>query len=315
MTIPTLEDVRRAAERVAPHVRRTPVMPMNGLHETLPGGASLALKLESLQVTGSFKVRGALNRALTLCPEARGRGLVTASGGNHGLGVAYAGHVLGVRATVYLPDNAPLDKEVALQRWGATVVRHGEVWDDADRAAREAAKRTGFAHIHSFAEPEVVAGQGTLALEFLADVSDLEVLVVPIGGGGLISGVAVTAKALAPDIRVIGVEPVGAPTLYESVRQQALVELPAITTAANTLAPRRSEPLNFSIIERFVDEIVLVTDDEMAEAARWLWREAKVAAELSGAAATAAVLQRRHPSFEGARIGGVVCGAGTAGIT
>jgi threonine dehydratase len=271
----------------------------------------LHLKLEAMQVTGAFKVRGAVHAALRLSDQSLARGLVTASGGNHGLGVAWAGRALGVPVTIVLPANAPPVKARRIEALGATVIRHGTVWDDSDAWARAHAADGNGTYIHAFADPAVIAGQGTIALEWLAAVPDLDVLLVPIGGGGLISGIALAAHAIRPTLRIIGVEPVGAPTLKASIDAGALVTLPRIDTLANTLAPTRSEPVNLEIIQRHVESIILVTDDEMRAAARWLWGEAAIAAELSGAAATAAVLSRRA-NLEGLRVGAIVCGAGTA---
>jgi threonine dehydratase len=308
-----LQDIELAGRRIAGHVRRTPLIPAAALSRPLPAGGAVTLKLESLQVTGSFKARGATHKALTLPPGAAGRGLVTASGGNHGLGVAYAGHLLGAPATIYLPANAPASKAERLERWGARVVRFGTVWDEADREARRVAVEDGLTYLHAFADPAVIAGQGTVALEILEDAPDTDLLLVAIGGGGLISGVATAAKALRPSIRIVGIEPTGAPTLFESLRAGKVIEIDRITTAANTLAPRRSDALNFEIIRATVDEIVLVSDEEMREAARWLWFEMGIAAELSGAAAVAALLTGR--AGEGAlRACALVCGAGTDGL-
>lgn len=275
----------------------------------------LTLKMESLQVTGSFKARGATNKVLGLPAAQVARGLVTASGGNHGLGVAYAGWLSRAPVTIYLPSNVPPAKVKQFESWGAQVVHEGNVWDEADGAARLVAERDGLVYVHAFADPAVVAGQGTIGLEILEDAPETDVLLVAIGGGGLISGIATAAKALRPGIRVVGIEPVGAPTLYESLKAGSLVTLERIATAANTLAPRRSAALNLEIIRTTVDEIVLVTDEEMAEAARWLWSEMGIAAELSGAAAVAAWLAGRARMEESERVCAVVCGAGTAGIT
>jgi threonine dehydratase len=307
-----LADIRAARERLRPHVRRTPLVRAVGLRDT-PAGR-LTLKLESLQVTGSFKARGATNKVLSLPPGQVRKGLVTASGGNHGLGVAYAGWLAKVPATIFLPSNVPQAKIARFETWGAEVVREGSVWDEADRAAREVAEREGLTYVHAFADPAVVAGQGTIGLEILEDAPETDVVLVAIGGGGLISGVATAVKALAPGVRVIGIEPVGAPTLYESVRAGAVVELERIATAANTLAPRRSAELNLRIVQKTVEEIVLVTDEEMREAARWLWLELGIAAELSGAASVAAWLSGKVRVGAGESICGLICGAGSEGV-
>jgi threonine dehydratase len=310
----SLLDFQAAAERIRGRVRRTPLLRAAPVHQKVVPG-ELTLKLESLQVTGSFKARGATNKVLTLSEEEIQRGLATASGGNHGLGVAYAGWLAGARVTIYLPENAPPAKAEKLRQWGAEVIYEGAVWDDANAAALAAAERHGWTYVHPFADPAIIAGQGTIGLEVLEDAPETSVLVVAIGGGGLIAGVAAAAKAIKPGIRVIGVEPTGAPTLYESVKAGRVIELAEIRTTANTLAPRKSDALNLAIIQENVDEIVLVTDDEMREAARWLWFEAGVAAELSGAAAVAALQSGKVQTGAEEPVCALVCGAGTDGIS
>jgi threonine dehydratase len=308
----TLADVRAAAERIRGKVRRTPLLAAAPTKTALPG--MLSLKLESLQVTGSFKARGAMNALAGLGPEGARRGLVTASGGNHGLAVAYAGQVGAVKATIFLPRSAPVGKAERLRAWGADVAVEGAVWDDANRAALAHGAESGAAYIHPFADPNVIAGQGTIALEVLEDAPETDTLVVAIGGGGLISGIALAAKALKPSIRVIGVEPTGAPTLYKSLEADAVVELASIATDAGTLAPRRSDPLNLDIIKANVESIVLVTDEEMREAARMLWFEWGLAAELSGAASLAAIASGRYRPGPTERVCVLVCGAGKDGL-
>ena len=307
-----ITEIEQARSRLAPHIRRTPLLHAAPLLHPVQA-SRLTLKLESLQVTGSFKARGATNKVLTLPPDEAGRGLVTASGGNHGLGVAYAGHLAGVPVTIYLPANAPPAKAEKLASWGARVVWEGQVWDDADTAAREDAARSGATYVHAFADPAVIAGQGTIGLEIVEDDPDTDLLLVAIGGGGLISGVATAVKALRPATRIVGVEPVGAPTLHACLRAGRVIELERITTVANTLAPRSSAEINFEIIRRTVDEIVLVDDEEMRAAARWLWFEMGIAAELSGAAAVAALLAGRVAAA-GRHACALICGAGTDGI-
>jgi threonine dehydratase len=307
-------DLEAAARRLAPHLRRTPLLDGGPLSGGDPG-SRLLLKLENLQVTGSFKARGATNKVLSLPPEQAARGLVTASGGNHGLGVAFAGRLAGAPVTIYLPANVPAAKAAKLERWGARVIWEGEVWDDANRAALAAAQREGLTYVHPFADREVIAGQGTVGLEIVQDSPETDLFVVAIGGGGLISGVATAVRALRPGARVVGVEPTGAPKIFESLRAGRVVELAAITTAANTLAPRRSDEMNFEIIRKTVESVVLVTDDQMREAARWLWFEAGIAAELSGAAAVAALFSGQI-SLAGVRSAcAIVCGAGTDGLS
>lgn len=309
-----LKDVETAQARVKGYVRRTPLVEAQPVKRPATTEGTLYLKLESLQITGSFKARGAVNKLRNLPSDEVARGIVTASGGNHGLGVAYAGWIADTPATIYLPHNTPPVKAEKLKSWGARVIFEGAVWDDANQAALAAAERDGLTYFHPFADPAVIAGQGTISLEILEDVPDMDTLLVAIGGGGLISGVSLAAKALKPDIQVIGIEPVGAPTLYESLQAGQLVELPEIRTAANTLAPRKSAQLNLEIIHQYVDDIVLVTDAKMREAARWLWFEMGVAAELSGAASVAALLAGKVKPAPSEKVCALICGAGRDGV-
>ena len=239
------------------------------------------------------------------------KGLITASGGNHGLGTAYAAHRLGVSAVVYLPESAPAEKADKLRDWGAEVRIHGAIWDESNSAALAAAETEQLAYIHAFTDPDVIAGQGTIGLEILENAPEIDTLVVAIGGGGLIAGVATAVKTLKPGIRVIGVEPVGAPTHHASRQAGEVVTLDAIRSRAGTLSPRRSEALNFEIINDLVDDIVLVEDDAMQQASQWLWKEFGVGTELAGAASVAAV---QAGLAKGNRPLAIVCGAGSDGL-
>ncbi len=313
MTAITLADIEAAAERIGHRVRRTPCLMTRFVREPLRAGPTM-VKLECLQVTGAFKVRGANNAILGLDGDALARGVVTASGGNHGIAVAYAAHASGCPAVVYLPAAAPADKAERIRAWGADAVIEGAVWDDAEKVALERAERDGLTYIHPFADPAVIAGQGTIAREMLKQSPDIDVIVAGIGGGGLIAGIAIAAKAIKPEIKVIGVEPVGAPTLRRSVAAGELVTLDQIDTAANTLAPRRSAELNLEIIRHHVDDIVLVEDDEMSRAAGWLWFEMGQAVELAGAAAVAAIQTGKVAAPDDQTVAAVVCGNGTAAL-
>lgn len=306
-----LKDIQAAAAVIKGYVRRTPLIEARPVKVSPGHPGPVFLKLENLQITGSFKARGAVNKLFNLNPEEIARGIVTASGGNHGLGVAYAGWLSRTSATIYLPLNTPPVKAQKLAAWGARVITGGAVWDDANKLALAAAEASGLTYFHPFADPKVIAGQGTISLEILEDRPDIDVLLVAIGGGGLISGVSLAAKAINPRLKIIGVEPAGAPTLYESIKAGHLVELTSINTAANTLAPRLSAEINFEIIHQNVDEIVLVTDAEMLEAARWLWQEMNIAPELSGAASMAALLAGKLNLPPEAKVGVLVCGTGT----
>ena len=310
--IPTIDDVRAAAARIKDAVRRTPVL------RDAPGrdrfGFDLVMKLECLQASGSFKARGASNKTALLPPADKARGLVTASGGNHGLGVAYAAANAGVPATIFLPSSTPASKVEKLKARGADTRIIGAVWDEANAAALAFAREQGAAYLHPFADAAVIAGQGTIALELAAQAPDLDHLVVAIGGGGLISGVAMAARALNPKVKVIGVEPTGAPTLHESVKAGRLITLDRIATRAGTLAPKRSEQINLDLIRAHVAEIVLVSDDDMQKAAEALWFDYGLGVELSAAAAYAALRAGAFKPPAGSKVGILVCGAGTDGM-
>jgi threonine dehydratase len=276
----------------------------------LPLHLRSSLQLECLQVTGSFKVRGALNKVLSLTAKQLEAGLITASGGNHGLALSYAGHLSEAPTLIYVPQNTPRTKAYKMEQWGAQVVFMGSVWDDTDRLAQEAAEIKGFTYVHPFADELVIAGQGTIALEILRDLASVDVLLAAIGGGGMISGVALVAKALNPRIKVIGVEPKGAATLYNSLRGGRVIELDEITTRASSLTVRSTTQLNLRMVQRYVDSIALVSDYEMHKAANWLWYEAGVAAGLSSAASVAALLAGQVQVKADEIVCAIICGSG-----
>lgn len=305
---------KAAAGRIRGKVRRTPLLEAIALKSDPAPDSRLLLKLENLQPTGSFKVRGAINTVMSLTHEERIRGLVTASGGNHGLGVAFAARMTGCPAVIFLPSSTPLSKVEKLKVLCAETVIEGAVWDDANKAALARAETDGLTYIHPFADPRVISGQGTIALEMLEDAPEIDTLLVAIGGGGLISGVATAAKLLKPGITVIGIEPTGAPTHHAARAAGHLVTLDKIETAAGTLAPRSSAALNFDLISKNVDELVLVSDAEMRAAAEWLWEETGLSVELSGAAAQAALLSGKVSVSPGGTVAVIVCGAGTDGL-
>ena len=309
----SLEDVRAAGARIAGKIRRTPLITADPAKRAL-GAGSVSFKLECLQVTGSFKARGALSKLGTLSESDIAKGLVTASGGNHGLAIAYAGWLTGRPATIFVPENVSPGKAAKIREWGAELIVTGKVWDESNRAAMAHVARTGATYVHPFADLAIMAGQGTIALELFADDPAIDTLIIAIGGGGLIAGIATAAKALNPNIRIIGVEPVGAPTLHASLAAGRVVELAEITTIVPTMAARKTETINFDIIRRHVAEIVLVSDDEMREAAKHLWFESGLAVDLSGAAAVAALLTGRVRAESGRRTCALVCGAGADGI-
>jgi threonine dehydratase len=276
--------------------------------------AEVMLKLELLQVTGSFKARGATNKLLNTDPEVLARGIVAASGGNHGLATARAGFLAGVPTTIFLPDNATPAKIAKLHQWGAETRIVGSAWHEANAAALDLVASTGAAYFHPFADPHVVAGQGTVALEILEQYPEVDTFLVAMGGGGLISGVATAVKALKPGARVVGIEAAGCPLLLRALEAGENRPLDRITTSVATMACARTEDVIFDIVRDTVDQIVLVDDEEMLRAARWLWFEMGLAADLSGAAAVAALRERRLTLRPGERICAIVCGAGPDGV-
>jgi threonine dehydratase len=308
-----LDDVRAAAQRIAGHVRRTPMMEAEALQRPV-SNARVSLKLEYLQATGSFKARGATNKLRATPKDRLAKGIVTASGGNHGLATARAGRLAGVPTTIFLPENVSPPKVAKLKQWGADIRIGGAVWDEANVAALAYAERTGAAYFHPFADPLIVAGQGTVGLEILEQAPSIDTVLVAIGGGGLIAGLATAVKALKPSVRIIGIEPVGAPTLHASLQAGRVVTLDKVTTKVPTMAAQRTDERIFEIVRQHVEGIVLVTDEEMKEAARWLWFEFGIAADLSGAASIAALMTGKFRAPAGAHVCALICGAGPDGV-
>lgn len=306
-------DVEVAASRIAPFIRRTPTIEVTAVSEPVTE-ARLSLKLESLQVTGSFKARGATNKLLSLPKDALQRGIVTASGGNHGLAVARAARLAGVEATIFVPETVTAAKVEKLKRWGARVEITGQVWNDSNVTALAFADARGAAYFHPFADREVIAGQGTVGLEFIAEAPHVDVVLVAIGGGGLVSGMGIALEALKPSVRIIGIEPVGAPTLKASLDVGHVVRLPEVTSKVATMSCAETDPQVFELVREHVEDIVLVSDEEMLAASRWLWFELGIAADLSGAAAIAALMTGKLNFASGLSVGALVCGAGPEGV-
>ena len=304
MPIP-LDDIRAAARRIEPHLLRTPVLSARALGER--AGVSLVLKVESLQKTGSFKPRGALNLVLMLPEGRRARGLVTVSAGNHAQAVAWAARVVGVPCTVVMPADAPRSKLDAVRGYGATVIEHADRTTLFDRLHEEEA-RTGAAFVHPFDDPNGLAGAGTVGLELMEQAPDLDAVIVPIGGGGLMAGVACAVKALSPRCRVIGVELAQGPGMKPALAAGKPVPAPRPKTLADGLTPPFVGAIPLEVARRHVDEIVLVEEEDIAGAMRALFERARLVAEGSGAAATAALLAGRVRLKQNARVAAIVSG-------
>lgn len=304
----TLAMIEAAAQRIGPHIRKTPIVEMAHVRDR-PVPNPVFIKLESLQVTGAFKARGATNRLLTADPQTLKNGIVTASGGNHGTAVARAGQMAGLPVTVYLPPTASPAKIQAITGWGATVEVTGDTWDDADEAAVAHAKARGAVYFHPFKDADVVAGQGTVALEMVEAVPQADVYLIAVGGGGLIAGFAAVLAERNPKARIIGVEPEGSPTLARSLEAGRVVGLDRVTTRVATMACGRTSEMIFDLVSDRVERIVLVRDDDMTDAARWIRDELAIRADLSAAASFAALRLGRIPLDPGETVCTLICGA------
>ena len=261
----------------------------------LPTKAELYLKTENLQVTGSFKLRGAYYKISQLNEEQKAAGIIACSAGNHAQGVALAATRQGAKSVVYMPDSAPISKVEATKALGAEVCLTKGTYDDAYEAAVKKQQETGATFIHPFNDDEVIAGQGTIGLEIMEQMRDVEVIIVPIGGGGLISGVAYAAKHLNPNVKVYGVQAANAPSMYESVRTGDTVTLPKVATFADGIAVKRPGDNTFALVKKYVDEIVTVSEDEIAAAILAMMEKQKLVAEGAGAVSVAAAMFDKLP--------------------
>ena len=282
----TLDNVYRAGYVLKEVVRKTDVI----YAPKLVPGADLYLKTENLQVTGSFKVRGAYYKMSKLTAEEKARGVIACSAGNHAQGVALAAQKNGIKAVICLPDGAPISKVEATKSYGAEVCLVEGVYDDAYRRALELRDEKGYTFIHPFNDPDVIAGQGTIALELIEQLDNIDAVLVPIGGGGLISGVAFTLKTLKPEIKVYGVQAAGAPSMANSVRDGKILRLPSVSTIADGIAVKEPGDLTYELCSKYVDEILTVSDDEISAAILALMEQHKLVTEGAGAVAVAAAM-------------------------
>jgi threonine dehydratase len=301
----TLNEVQQARARIRDFIYLSPCQRSEELSQLT--GQQVHLKLDNLQRTGAFKERGALNKILTLSDEEKRRGVIAASAGNHAQAVAYHATQRSIRSQIVMPLMTPLVKVSATRGFGAEVVLHGANYDEACTEALRRADEDGMTFLHPFDDAAVIAGQGTIGLEMIEQVLGLEAVVIPIGGGGLISGVACAIKETNPNIRVIGVQTERLPSMLRAVEAGAQVTLPAGATIADGIAVRRAGDLTFPLVQRYVDEIVTVDEEEIANAILILLESEKTLAEGAGAVALAALLQRKT-SLRGERTAVLVCG-------
>src|SRR6202158_543733 len=301
----TLDDFRQARARIAPHIHHTPLLSSRQL--SLRTGFEVRLKAEMFQRVGSYKIRGPLNKFTFLTPEEKARGVVCSSAGNHAQGVALAAQIHGIRAVVCMAENATPSKIAATRGYGAEVVLHGMIWDEANEKARELVRTQGLTYVHPFDDAELIAGQGTLGLEIVQDWPEVDAVVVPIGGGGLISGVSMAVKSFRPRIRVIGVESSDGPAMKKSIEAGHLETIDC-RTIIDGLRVRRVGEINFSVVQRFVDELVALPDREIFDAMIWIMERCKLVVEGAAAAPVAALLNRLVKLPAGSRVVVVLSG-------
>jgi threonine dehydratase len=300
---PAIDDIRAAAGRIEGAVIRTPMLVSRTLSEII--GAEVWLKFENLQFTAAYKERGALNKLLQLSPEERARGVIAASAGNHAQAVAYHARRLGIPATIVMPESTPTVKVTQTAGHGATVVLHGRIVDDAFGKARELALENGYVFVHAFDDPQVIAGAGTLGLEMLADAPDLDTIVIPIGGGGLMSGVSIAARAIKPDIELIGVEA----ELYPSMKcaiQECHMPLGG-DTLAEGIAVKQPGELTSRILREHANDVMLVSELDLERAVAMLVGIEKTVVEGAGAAGLAAMIANKE-RFAGKKVATILCG-------
>ena len=302
----SLEGIRRAADRLRGHIHRTPLLSATSIGAS--AGVALFLKCEDLQKTGSFKPRGALNKVLSLPEQDRGRGLVTVSAGNHAQAVAWAAKKAGVPCAVVMPAHAPAAKVAAVEGYGARIYPHADNATLFDRL-REVERETGYVFVHPFDDPVVLAGPGTIGLEILEDLADVDTVVIPVGGGGLLGGIAAAIKQSRPQVKIVGVELAEGPGLAPALAagKPVPVERPK-GTIADGLIPPYVGKLPLEITQRWVDEVTAVTEGEIEDAMRRIVSRAKLVVEGGGAAATAAILSGKIRFAGGAKVVALVSG-------
>lgn len=301
----TLDDFQDARERIAPHIKRTPLLTSRQLNELTR--YDIRLKAEMFQRVGSYKIRGPLNKFALMPEDQKRRGVVCSSAGNHAQGVALAAKIHGIRAVVCMAENATPAKIAATKGYGAEVVLHGMIWDEANEKAKELVRTEGLTYVHPFDDAQLIAGQGTLGLEIVQDWSEVDAIIVPIGGGGLISGVSMAAKSHNPKIRVIGVESSDGPAMKASIDAGHLETIDC-RTIIDGLRVRRVGEITFSVVQRFVDEIVTLPDREIFDAVIWVMERCKLVVEGAAASPVGALLHGLVKLPAGSRVAVVLSG-------
>ncbi len=284
-------DIEKARDRIQGNIKKTPLVNCPTLDKIT--GGNVFFKLENLQTIGSFKIRGAMNRIMALSPEEKSKGVIAASAGNHAQGVAISARNEGIEATIVMPSIAPLQKVEATQNFGAKVVLHGDTFDEAFAKAVELQKEHGYTFVHPFNDEDVISGQGTIGIEILEEENDIDTIIAPIGGGGMIAGIAIAAKHLNKDIKIIGVQTSNMPSMVKALENGKPYLIKGEKTIADGIAVGVPGINTFEIVEKYVDEVVTVTEDEISDAMLFLLERSKVVAEGAGATALAGVLSKK----------------------
>jgi threonine dehydratase len=301
----TLRDFETVRARIAPHIKHTPLLTSRQLSERT--GFDIRMKAELFQRVGSYKIRGPLNKFALMPEDQKKRGVVCSSAGNHAQGVALAAQIHGIRAVVCMAKNATPAKIAATKGYGAEVVLHGMIWDEANEKAKELVRDQGLTYVHPFDDEQLIAGQGTLGVEIIQDWPDVDAVIVPIGGGGLISGVSMAVKSHNPKIRVIGVESSDGPAMKASIEAGSLQTIDC-KTIIDGLRVRRAGEINFSVVQRFVDEIVALPDLEIFDAMIWIMERCKLVVEGAAAAPVGALLHELVKLPKGSKVAVVLSG-------
>lgn len=305
MKKPTFDMVINARKNLRGVIKNTDLVFAESLSEKL--GAEVYLKLENLQKSGSFKIRGAYNKMLNLTPTEREKGVVCSSAGNHAQGVAISATMLGIKSTIVMPKSAPFAKISATKNYGGNVILEGDIYDEAYAKAREIQETEGATFVHPFNDPYIISGQGTIGLEMLEAQPDLEAILVPIGGGGIAAGIAMAVKTMNPEVKIIGVQSANAPSMYEALKTSTIGTVQVSRTIADGIAVARPGDLTFPLIQRYVDEIVTVSESDAAKAFLFLLETCNLVVEGAGAVSVAALMNLSE-RFKGMKVGAVLTG-------
>jgi len=310
MPVVTLKNIQDARKAIAPFIKCTPLVQSQFLSTSC--GCPMFLKLENLQITSSFKPRGVFNKLSHLSAEEKNKGIITSSAGNHGQAVAYAAQKLNYYARVVVPRTTPKIKIDGIRKYGAALVLFGKTYDEAELKAKELARKDGYAYISPYNDELIIAGHGTIGLEILKALPDVDAVMVPLGGGGLLSGISIAVKSMKPDVQVIGVQSKASPVMYESLKAGKIVD---IKKAGKSVAEGLSGnvgPITFGIVQKYVDHVVLVKEETLRHAVYLLWKYDEQVVEGSGAAAVAPVIENK-PLFKDKIVVAVVTGGNIDG--